>query len=944
MPSKKQKPASPVAAMKPVTIGDYQPVQAEEAILKHWVKEQTYEWSKDKTKKGPAFYFLDGPPYTSGRVHIGTAWNKALKDMVLRHKRMQGFNVWDRAGYDMHGLPSEHATEKKLGIKGKAAIEKYGVEKFVEACRQLSVDNMLVMNQDFERMGVWMDFDNAYQSIKKEFIEGVWWVIKKAHENNRLYEGLRTMTWCASCATVIAKHELEYEDVTENSIFVKFPVLGEENLFLVIWTTTPWTIPFNLAVMVHPELDYVECAVDASPEHTSFEPNDHETDNDRKDNNGTDTTERWIVARALAGPLIQSVAGRKYTIIKEMKGAQLEGRRYQHPLAKDLPFLEELRSNPKLHTVLLSAEYVGTDAGSGIVHAAPGCGPEDYEVGHRNGLPPVNHLNENGVFENCGPFTGIRAKQDDTLIIDALKKEGALLAETSVTHSYPHCQRCHKPVIFRATRQWFFRVEDLKEEMIKENNKIRWVPDAAYNAFNSWLEHLRDNSITKQRYWGTPLPVWRCGKCANYVVVGSVKELVSEGADVPKDLHRPWIDEVTIKCGCGGVKKRIPDIIDVWVDAGSASWNCLDYPHTEKNFKKLFPADFILEGKDQIRGWFNLLHVASIVALKKPSFRNVYMHGFVQDALGRKMSKSLGNYILPEEVISKYGADTLRYYTIGGANPAVDLNYNFEDMKLKHNNLRVLWNLHKLVIDNAILLGVNPEEIKREEAEASFKVEERYILSVLNSTIRSVTGCFNAYLLNEIPWKIERLYLELSRTYIQLIREKLATGEDDEKKAVVYVLYRVLLETMKLFAPAAPFITESMYLNFKNAFGLEEASIHHYSWPKEREEDINVELEPSLSRPMSKAWTSWSVLTRRATSSRQTLLSSNQRLAKRLPASSPSLPQNRRRPSCPTSTSRDIMTSLWETASTGSRKSISSSSPRRLQILRRWHSPRGRYM
>ncbi|MBU0535754.1 MAG: isoleucine--tRNA ligase, partial [Nanoarchaeota archaeon] len=615
--------------------GPYNFKQVEESVLDFWTKKNIYLKAKSNNHNKKKYYFLDGPPYTSGKVHIGTAWNKSLKDSFLRYKRMNGIDVWDRAGYDMHGLPTEHATEKKLGITNKDEILKLGVDKFVEECKKLSVENMLVMNKDFQRLGVWMDFDDAYQSIKDEFIEGEWWLIKKAHENKRLYEGKKTMHWCRSCATALAKHELEYKEITDNSIFFKFKVTGSENEYLIVWTTTPWTLAFNLAVMVNPELDYVRAKVDG---------------------------ETWILSKALAGPVIQAVAEKKFEIISEFKGEEINGLKYEHPWINDIPSLKKVKeSNEKVHTVIMSSEYVDVSAGSGLVHCAPGCGPEDYEVGHREGIPPYNEIDEQGRFpESMGKFAGLVAKKDDSKFIEAMDEKGRLIAKTPVEHDYAHCWRCHKPVVFKTTRQWFFRIEDLKEKMKELNKDIKWEPEwAGSRQFHSWLDNLRDNSITKQRFWGTPLPVWKCGNedageegCSNYVVVGDRAELKKLAGKLPKDIHKPWIDEITIKCDkCGKQMKRIPDILDVWVDAGCTSWICLDYPQKKELFEKMFPADFILEGKDQIRGWFNLLFVASMISMGKPSFKAVYMHGFVNDSQGRKMSKSLGNYILPEEVV-----------------------------------------------------------------------------------------------------------------------------------------------------------------------------------------------------------------------------------------------------------------------------------------------------
>lgn len=790
----------------------------EPGILKYWKDHKIYGKAKEKASKGKDFYFLDGPPYTSGRVHIGTAWNKSIKDAFLRYKRMQGLNVWDRAGYDMHGLPIEHQVEAKFKLKNKDEVIKFGLAKYIEECRKFSVEQMGYMNNDFTKLGVWMDFDNAYQPIKEENIEGHWWLIRKAHDQGRLYQGSRTVPWCSHCETAVAKHELEYKNVKENSIFIKFALKNNNNEYLVVWTTTPWTIPFNLAIMVNPDLDYVRAKVG---------------------------NEIYIIAKALVNVFCSAVLGKKFEIVEEFKGDKLEGLEYTHIFAKEIDYAKIKQKAKKTHTVLMSTEYVDTSAGTGLVHCAPGSGPEDYEIGHRNGIPAFNTLSEAGVFgEGSGKFTGLTAKKDDKKFIKFIQETGSLLAESEVEHDYPHCWRCKKPVVFRATPQWFFKVEDLKDEMVKLNQKIKWVPEAGFNAFDSWLKNLRDNSITKQRFWGTPLPIWRC-VCGKYDVLSTRKEIEQKSGKKLKDLHRPYIDEAEIPCECGKKKKRITDVLDVWIDPGCASWTCLYYPQKDDLFKRLFPADFILEGKDQYRGWFNVLMVCSMLAFKKPSFKACYVHGFVQDSQGRKMSKSLGNYILPEEVIEKYGADTFRYYTIGGTNPGVDLNYNFEDMGNKHRGLAVLWNVHKYLLDMANNLEINPAKLKI--GQKNLGIEERYMLSRLNSTIRKATGLYEGFLLNEIPWQLERLYLDLSRVYIQMIRDKASVGSEDEKKDVVHTVYTSLIAILKMFSTVCPFISEQMYLNIKEAFRLKEESITLFSWPEFDEKLINEELENDMA-------------------------------------------------------------------------------------------------
>jgi len=786
----------------------------EEGTLDFWKKQEIYKKVKEKNKKGKKYYFLDGPPYTSGRVHIGTAWNKALKDMILRYKRMQGFNVFDRAGYDMHGLPTAQKVMAEHNIKSKKDIPDFGVEKFMEECKKFSIDKMKIMNDDFSRIGVWMDFENAYMPITREYIDGEWWLIKKAHEKGRLYEGFRSLAWDYVDQTSLAKHELEYQTVTDLSIFVKFKVQNTKKEYLIIWTTTPWTIPFNLGIMVHPELEYVKLKVGE---------------------------EVWILSKALGPTVVMSVCGKKYELLETFPGSKLEGLRFYHPFADQLKDHYDAlkKSHPKVHTVVLSSEYVDLSAGTGLVHMAPGCGPEDYEIGYRNNIPAWNTLLEDGSFpEGMGEFSKKNAKEDNMYFRDALERRGVLIGENEVEHEYPFGQRSHAPVIFRATKQWFFKVEDIKEQMIKENNKIKWVPDAAYNAFNSWLNNLRDNSITKQLYWGTPVPIWRnIEDEKDIIVVGSVDELEKLSGKKITQLHKPWIDEIEIKQD-GKTYKRIPDILDVWVDAGCATWNALDL----KDNAKFEAADFILEGKDQIRGWFNLLHVAAMISVERPAFKACYMHGFVQDAQGRKMSKSLGNQVSPYEVIEKYGADTLRYYLISGANPAVDINYNFEDLKTKNKNLLVLWNLHRYLLDLIKTTGISPKELPKR-----LPLEEKYILSRLHSTIEKATQKLDSYLLNEIPIIIEELFLDLSRSYIQLIREKVSIGSKEEKQEVISCLGCVLLESLKMFSIVCPFITESVYHNLQKPLSQKEESIHFFDWPKADTKQIDTSLESNFA-------------------------------------------------------------------------------------------------
>ncbi|MFC1800875.1 isoleucine--tRNA ligase [Nanoarchaeota archaeon] len=795
----------------------YKHTEIEPGLVKHWDHNKILENLRKKNKNGPSWCFLQGPPYTSGKVHLGTAWNTVLKDMSLRYKRMQGFDVWDRNGYDVHGLPTAHKVMAKHNLKYKEDIEKFGLDKFIKECIAFSLEMGEQMTKDFLRMGSTLDYSDTYMALKNEYMESEWWMIKQAWKKKRLYLGEKVMTWCADCETALAKHECEYKEVTDDSIFLKFKVKGKENEYLIIWTTTPWTIPFNLGIMVNPELDYVKAKVE---------------------------DEIWILGKSLAAPVVQSVADKKMEILEEFKGIDLKGVEYEHPWFETTPGLKELKEEyPNIYTVVLSKEFVDFSAGSGLVHMAPGCGPEDYEVGRENEIPPYNNLSEQGEFPADGPFARRIAKKDDAKFIKDLDEAGVLIASTPVEHDYPHCWRCHNGVIFKTTKQWFFKIEDLKDAMIKADKEVHWVPQT--QAFEAWTSHLKDNSITRQRYWGTPVPIWKCSNCDEVEVIGSVKELEDKGVKVPDNLHRPWIDEVEWTCKCHGKMKRIPDIIDVWIDAGVASWACLHYPQRKDYFEKFFPVDFILEATEQVRLWFSMLSICSQLGFDKNCFKNVYMHGMLLGVDGQKMSKSLGNIISPYELIDKHGADAMRYY-VCSVNAGQEMRFSWDELALKERHLNVLWNVHKLLISLAKENSVNPFQLGPDLAQDLFSLEEKYIMSRLNQTIKKVTSLFDEYRLDETISPIEGLFLDLSRTYIQMVREKSAVGSKIDKNVVLYTVARVLFETLKMFAPICPFITEAMFLNLKSEFDLKEESIHHWKWPVSDDSLIDSELEVQM--------------------------------------------------------------------------------------------------
>jgi|TARA_B100001971_G_scaffold197432_1_gene206103 isoleucyl-tRNA synthetase len=782
--------------------------EVEEAMLKFWREEKIYEKSRKKNAKGKEFYFLDGPPYTSGKIHIGHAWNKSLKDLVLRYRRMQGYDVWDRAGYDMHGLPTENAVQKKLGLKTKDDIAKYGVKRFVKECMNFSLKSAAEMNDDFRRFGVWMDFDNAYMPVKKEFISGQWAFFGKAFEQGRLYKGKKAMHWDAQSETALAKHELEYKLIKDDSIFLKFKKKDSKNEYFLIWTTTPWTIPFNLAIMVNPDVDYVRIKVGS---------------------------EYWIIAKDLVEDFMDSVMEKKYKVVEEFKGSELEGQEYEHFLKEEMVGkYDELKKESKnLHTIILSKQYVDTSSGTGLVHCAPGCGPEDEEVGRKYGIEGYNSLNERGEFVS-GHFKGWTAKEDDKRFVDYFRDGGYLLATKMVEHDYPYSWRSHKPVIFRTTEQWFLKTSDLVPKIMEMNKSVRWVPKKSGESYDRWSENLRDNSAVRQRFWGCPVPIWvNEDNEEDFFVVGSLEELEKLTGKKFDDLsiHKPWIDEVIIEKD-GNKYKRIPDVSDVWIDSGTVSWNCLD--NDAKLLKKYFPADAILEGNDQIRLWFSLLQICSSIMFNKTSYENVFVHGMILDFQGVKMSKSLGNIVSPYEVVDKFSSDIFRYY-ICEITAGDNINFNWEDIKQKQRNLLILSNIGNYLRDFVKDNKVVKIDVKK------LGLEERYILSRLNSTIEEVTALFESYQLDKLIGKIEGLFLDLSRVYIKITRDK---ANDEKTKQIVFdSIFEVYLNCLRMFAPVCPLVCEKLWQDLREMKVVKEESVHLSKWPESDKKKIDKKLE-----------------------------------------------------------------------------------------------------
>ncbi|MET1124860.1 MAG: isoleucine--tRNA ligase [Archaeoglobaceae archaeon] len=785
----------------------YSPHRIEADVFKFWQEKRIYE--KVKARKGKKFYFVDGPPYTTGRIHLGTAWNKVIKDTILRYLRMRGYSPTDTPGWDMHGLPIEVKVEQELGFKTKRDIEKFGIEKFVRRCMEYALRNKEAMTEQFKALGVWMDWDNPYMTIKAEYMNAAWFTLKRAHERGLLEKKLMVVNWCPRCETALADAEVEYADREDPSIYVKFRV--KDNEFIVIWTTTPWTLPANIAVAVHPELEYAKVrALRNSQE------------------------EFLILAKDLVDEVLSRGDYDSWEIVETFRGSELEGLEYEHPLAEEVPKQREWE-----HRVY-AAEFVTAER-TGCVHVAPGHGVEDYELAMLHGLPIFNPVDDRGVYTSeAGKYAGMSIKEANDVIIDDLHTKGLILAEEKIIHRYGHCWRCKSPIIYRATEQWFIKVTAVKEKMLEEIDKVRWIPPWAGSArFKDWVSNAKDWCISRQRYWGIPLPIWICEKCGKMKVVGSVSEVPWKD---DLDLHRPRIDAVTFDCECGGVMRRVPDVFDVWFDSGVASWGSIGYPLRTEAFEELWPADFITEGHDQTRGWFYSQLGASIICFDRAPYKTVLMHGFTLDEQGRKMSKSLGNVVEPEEVVEQIGVDGFRLYVLSSA-PWEDLRFSWDEAKNVDRMLNVVWNAIRFAHTYMSLDRFRFEGLKHE-----LNIEDRWILSRLEKFNREAVSAMENYHLHRVVRAFFDFFVEdFSRWYIQLIRARVWEESESPSKLAAYeTMFRVIDKSLRIIAPFAPFLSEWFYQNFVKVFRDGEESIFLEEYPTPDESFIDEELERSM--------------------------------------------------------------------------------------------------
>jgi len=807
--------------------GSYTPRGVEEEARTFWRAQDTYKNVQELRKNGKPFFFVDGPPYTTGYIHLGTAWNKILKDAILRYHRMHGLHVIDRAGYDMHGLPIEVRVENELGFKSKKDIETYGIGRFVEKCRDFAITHKEIMSRQFSDLGVWLDFENPYQTISDDYIEAAWFTLKRVSEEGMLERGYRVVNWCPRCETAIADAEVEYWDETDPSIYVKFPIHDLTDEFLVIWTTTPWTLPANVAVAVSAEAIYARV---------------------RALRDGVSEI-LWIAEELIEG-ILKAGRYQDYEVLSTKKGSELVGTTYDSPLLEAVPMQASIPHR------IVAADFVAMEH-SGMVHIAPGHGWDDYVLGLKENLLIICPVDGTGAFtEEAGEFAG-RAVKDAETNKDVVRALGsALIAEKKLTHRYGHCWRCKAPNIFRATSQWFIRASEVKEKMLTSiKDDVTWYPDWAGSArFHDWIDGVRDWCISRQRYWGIPIPVWACSSCDDYKVIGRFSELEELSGMKITDPHRPMVDAITIPCTCGGTMRRVEDIFDVWFDSGVASWATLSYPGSEEAFDNLWPADFITEGQDQTRGWFYSQLCLSQIAFGRAPYKKVLMHGFALDAQGKKMSKSFGNVVTPEEVVEKFGVDVLRLYILSASAPWDDLKFNWEGVRTVHRALNILWNVYRFPLPYMRLDGFSPAVDKDGVYDTSTiaviassgAVEDRWLISKMNSLISEFSEAMDEYQIHRATRRLQTFIVDdLSRWYVQLVRQRMWLEEESESKQQAYeTMYYVMRSLVLVAAPVIPHLAEKMYWNLRLAGDPE--SVHMLDWVAPDTSLINSGIEGAM--------------------------------------------------------------------------------------------------
>lgn len=784
----------------------------EKDIIDFWKENKIVEKNFELNKDGEYFTFYDGPPTANGNPHIGHVLTRVMKDFIIRYKIMKGYNVLRKAGWDTHGLPVELEVEKSLGISGKPQIEKYGVEKFIKKCKDSVFTYISEWKEMSDRIGFWVDMDDPYVTYHNDYIESEWWALKKIWEKGLLYKGYKVVPYCPRCGTALSSHEVSqgYKDVKETSVYVKFK-LKDSDKYMLAWTTTPWTLPNNMALVINKSYDYVEVV-----------------------NKG----EHLILAEALLGKLEG-----EYEVISKFKGEKLLGLSYE-------PMFNFAKFEGKAHYVL-HGDYVTLTDGTGIVHTAPAFGEDDSNICKKYDIPVVNSVDTQGKYkEEVTPWKGLFVKDADPKIIKYLEENNILYKSEKFTHSYPFCWRCDTPLLYYPRRTWFIKMSAMRDKLVENTNNTNWYPDNIRTGrFGKFVEGVIDWNLSRERYWGTPLPIWEC-ECGHKECIGSIEELKEKGMNVPEniELHKPYIDAVKIKCPhCGKEMKRVSDVIDCWFDSGSMPFAQHHYPFENKDvFEHNFPAQYITEAVDQTRGWFYTLMAISTVLFDKSPFENCMVLGHVLDKHGLKMSKHKGNVLSPSVVLNSEGADASRWYFYTSSAPWLPSRFYEEAVQDSQRKfLGTLWNIYSFYVLYAEIDKFNPLEHKNF---VSSNVMDKWIMSRLNSLVKETENHLDHYEVTQAALNIGDFVDRLSNWYVRVNRSRFWSSEmTDDKISAYMTLYRVLVKLVKIAAPFVPFMTEEIYQNLvvkldKNV----PESVHLCRWPECDEKVIDNELEKNM--------------------------------------------------------------------------------------------------
>ena len=791
-------------------------VEREQEVLKFWKEKNIFEKSIKAREGCPVFTFYDGPPTANGKPHIGHIITRAVKDLIPRYKTMKGYKVLRKAGWDTHGLPVELEVEKMLKISGKPQIEDYGVEPFIGQCKESVWKYEAEWREMSDRVGFWADMDHPYVTYHNDYIESEWWALKQIWDKGLLYKGHKIVPYCPRCGTALSSHEVAqgYKTVKETSIFAKFKVEGKENEYILAWTTTPWTLPSNVALVVNPKEDYAKVTYDG-----------------------------YVAIMAVA--LLDTVLGEgNYEILETMKGTDLEHTRYE-------PLFDFIESDPKGFYVVCDS-YVTLTDGTGVVHSAPAFGEDDARVGLNYDMPFRQYVDSQGLMtEEVKPWKGMFVKDVDKLVIQQMKEDNTLLKAVPFEHSYPFCWRCDTPLIYYARDTWFIKMTKLRSKLMANNRTINWYPDNIKEGrFGNFLENVIDWGLSRERYWGTPLPIWECS-CGHRHTIGSIEELKRMSPDCPEnvELHKPFIDNVHLTCPeCSGTMTRVSEVIDCWFDSGSMPFAQLHYPFENKElFDENFPADFISEAVDQTRGWFYTLLAIGTLLFDKAPFKNCIVLGHVQDKNGQKMSKHKGNVVDPWDALNKQGADAIRWYFYANSAPWLPSRYYEEAVnEIQRKYMGTLWNTYAFYVLYANIDDFNPMDYKLEHEKLS--PMDKWILSKLQTLTQFVDDSLEHYKITEPARAMTDFVDDLSNWYVRRSRERFwGKGMPQDKINAYMTLHTVLVTMAKITAPFTPFIAEELYNNLvKNTDSTAEESIHLCSWPTYHEEWVDKDLESNM--------------------------------------------------------------------------------------------------